>query len=362
VYWNDGNNDWRNRDRTNLPANFFGTNGNANDMEVMDFNNDGFIDILLASTTHEPYYEGRVIQFFQNNGNGTFSEWKSYETSGGDSGWFQEGTLHLLDFDKDGDIDIIDNVAPTYVLINEDGNFIFYDEMPTEGRLFPVEIDGKWQYDFISYEMTWAGYSEEEGKHDTSVTTFFQVLDPLTQMKKDITTKPAGYALAAAENKLMFSNLRHRQLDGGSNITITNNNKMLGFDVEHGRLHMGMGYARNDRKANNETAFFGTGTATIDIETYTIYAESIWKNTRFGLAYYATEVDSFHEQGSRFNVEIDLFRLRDLELFIDLRYKDFSLGISKYTSIKNTVIGFHGLNYEHDHKTTMLRVSYLKIF
>ena len=171
VYWNDGNNDWRNRDRTNLPANFYGTNGNANDMEVMDFNNDGFMDILLASTTHEPYYEGRVIQFFQNNGNGTFSEWNNYETSGGDSGWFQEGWLHLLDFDKDGDIDVIDSVAPTYVLINENGNFVFYDEMPTKGRLFPVEIDGKWQYDFI-------GYTRGEKTYDSSIVKFFQVLDP----------------------------------------------------------------------------------------------------------------------------------------------------------------------------------------
>jgi len=362
VYWNDGNNDWRNRDRTNLPANFYGTNGNANDMEVMDFNNDGFIDILLASTTHEPYYKGRVIQFFQNNGNGTFSEWNSYETSGGDSGWFQEGTLHLLDFDKDGDIDIIDNVAPTYVLINEDGNFIFYDEMPTEGRLYPVEIDGKWQYDFISYEMTWAGYIEEEGKHDTSVTTFFQVLDPLTQMAKDITTKPAGYALAASENKLMFSNLRHRQLDGGSDITITNNNKMLGFDIEHGRLHMGMGYARNYKKAQNETVYFGTSSAAINIETYTVYAESLWKKVRFGLAYYLTEVDSFRERGSQFDMEIDSFTLKDIELFVDIRYKDFSLGISKYGSLNDTAIGFQGLKYKHNQRTTMMRMSYLKRF
>jgi hypothetical protein len=331
-------------------------------MEVMDFNNDGFMDILLASTTHEPYYKGRVIQFFQNNGNGTFSEWNSYETSGGDSGWFQEGTLHLLDFDKDGDIDIIDNVAPTYVLINEDGNFIFYDEMPTEGRLFPVEIDGKWQYDFISYEMTWAGYIEEEGKHDTSVTTFFQVLDPLTQMTKDITTKPAGYALTASENKLMFSNLRHRQLDGGSDITITNNNKMLGFDIEHGRLHMGMGYARNYRKAQNETVYFGTSFAAINIETYTVYAESLWKKVRFGLAYYLTEVDSFHERGSQFDMEIDSFTLQDIELFADIRYKGFSLGISKYASVNNTAIGFQGLKYKHNHKTTMMRASYLKKF
>ena len=66
VYFNNGNNDWTQRESIELPTNFFEANGNANDMEVFDFNNDGYLDIVLASTIHEPYYNSRVIQFFQN--------------------------------------------------------------------------------------------------------------------------------------------------------------------------------------------------------------------------------------------------------------------------------------------------------
>ena len=352
VFWNDGNNDWRIMDSTLLPANFYATNGNANDMEVMDFNNDGFLDILLASTTHEPYYAGRAIQFFVNGGDNTFSEWTSFESGSGD------GELQLLDFDGDGDIDIVDVVENTYVLVNEGDSFVIYDNFPTNGLLFPVEIDSKWQYDFISYEMIYTG---NDGTDDTSVTTFFQVLDPPTQILKDITNKPASYALTASENKLIFSNLRYRQLDGESDITITNNN-MLGFDVERGNLHLGMGYARNERKAQNETVYFGASSAVINIETYTVYAESFWKKIRFGLAYYLTEVDSFHERGSQFDMEIDSFTLQDIELFADIRYKGFSLGISKYASVNDTAIGLQRLKYKHNHKTTMMRASYLKKF
>ena len=80
------------------------------------------------------------------------------------------------------------------------------------------------------------------------------------------------------------------------------------------------------------------------------------------MAYYLTEVDSFHERGSQFDLEIDSFRLKDIELFVDIRYKDFSLGISKYGSLNDTVIGFQGLKYKHNQRTTMMRISYLKRF
>ena len=358
VFWNNGNDDWRDS-RTELPPNYFGTNGNANDMEVFDFNSDGYLDILLASTTHDPYYEGRAIQFFQNMGDGTFTDVKSFESGSGD------GEIQLLDFDHDGDIDIVDVVWHTYVLINTGGEFEIYNDFPNVGNqdtLAPIEIDNKYFYDFIGRHQTFVGWDDSTQQWDTSINTFYQVLDPPAQMAKDILTKPAGYVLAAFENKLMFSNLRHRQLDGGSDITITNNNKMLGFDIEHGRLHMGIGYARNYRKAQNETVYFGTSSAAINIETYTVYAESLWKKIRFGLAYYLTEVDSFHERGSQFDLEIDSFRLKDIELFVDIRYKDFSLGISKYGSLNDTVIGFQGLKYKHNQRTTMMRISYLKRF
>ena len=65
VYLNNGQNDWTAREYIELPANYFGSNGNANDMEAFDFNSDGYLDIVMASTIHEPYYESRVIQFFK---------------------------------------------------------------------------------------------------------------------------------------------------------------------------------------------------------------------------------------------------------------------------------------------------------
>ena len=349
VFWNNGNNDWRDS-RTELPPNYFGTNGNANDMEVLDFNNDGHLDILLASTTHDPYYDGRAIQFFQNMGNGTFTEWNVYESGSGD------GEMMLLDFDKDGDTDIVDIVDGTYVLLNNGDSWEIYDEFPgvgTQRTFSPVEIDGKWFYDFIGIHQIYEG--------DTSINTFYQVLDPPAQMAKDIYTKPSGYADVASHNKFQYGNLRNVQLDGYNTLTITNDG-MLGFDIELGNTHLGVGYARNNRKAHNQTVYFGTGQATIDMETWTIYAEHLWNKMRFGLAYYATYVDKFTESGSRYNVDIDPFTLHDVEVFADFHHKGFYIGVSNYTSIGDNTISFQGLNYRHDDNDIRFRIGYDKAF
>ena len=362
VYFNDGTNDWRIRPIVHLPDNYYGTNGNANDMEVFDFNNDGWLDIIMASTKHEPYYQGRVIQFFLNNGTGTaFSDVTTdlYDPSkyenGSEAHWNGDGRLSILDFDHDGDLDIVDSNHMTYVLINNDGYFDINDDFLSiipgtdHGYLYPIEIDGEYMYDFIGYVRV--------SSADTATTTYFQVLDPIT----DITTKPRGYALVASENKLQFSNLRTWSLDGRSDIIITNNN-MLGVDYEKDYLHIGIGYARNNRHASNFTNWFGTGHTDLELETYTMFAEGVFNKIRIGMAYYQTKIDGFKEFGSGFNVNVDSFNLHDIELFADVKLSNFTIGISKYTSMTGTAIGFQGLKYTHNHKTTMMRASYLKRF
>ena len=133
---------------------------------------------------------------------------------------------------------------------------------------------------------------------------------------------------------------------------------MLGFDIELGATHLGVGYARNNRKAHNETVYFGTGQATIDMKTYQIYAEHLWKNVRFGLAYYLTEVDGFTEVGSRYDVAVDPFHIKDMEAFIDIYHKGFYVGVSNYTSIGSNKIGFQGLNYRHKDNDIRFRLGY----
>lgn len=164
VYYNDGNNDWRNRPIKTLPASFYNSNGNANDMEVMDFDEDGWVDIIVASTKQSPYYEGRVIQFFKNNRNGTFSDVTSsvysdytrYANGTGTPLWNGEGQLRLVDFNGDGRLDIVDSTTHTYVLLNAgNGRFTLYDSTNfpringSDGTYFPVKLDSK--YGFIGY-------------------------------------------------------------------------------------------------------------------------------------------------------------------------------------------------------------------
>ena len=180
VYYNDGKNDWRNRPIMSLPASFYNNNGNANDIEVMDFDEDGWIDIIVASTKHSPYYEGRILQFFRNNKDGTFSDVtntvhpapEKYANGTGTPLWNGEGQIILRDFNGDGRLDIVDSNTYTYVLLNNGyGKFTMYDphNFPrvtgSDGTYFPIKID--LNYGFIGYGTTCAA--------DKCTTSYFQV-------------------------------------------------------------------------------------------------------------------------------------------------------------------------------------------
>ncbi|MEK9650416.1 MAG: VCBS repeat-containing protein [Gammaproteobacteria bacterium] len=213
VYFNNGSNDWTLRDYVELPANYFASNGNANDMEVFDFDGDGFVDIVLASTIHDPYYQSRVIQFFKNNGGSSFTDVTSsispdhakYASGNPYSNWWVgQGKIHILDYDHDGDLDIIDVNTRTSVFINNGSTFNLYDyfvDTDEDILLWPVEIDGKYHYDFIGSKQTCGG--------DTCVTNFYQLLDPPSYLLlQDFFTKTGNYVEALLEASYLGDEIR----------------------------------------------------------------------------------------------------------------------------------------------------------
>lgn len=182
ILWNDGNNRWDTLNWTELPDGFFGTNNNVNDIKTIDFNNDGLLDIVVASTKHEPYYDGRAVQFFANNGDSTFSDVTSsvspdrekYADGINNGYWNGDGTLSVLDLDNDGDLDIFDSSRGSYALVNDNGVFNLFDDFPKydeNSKLFPVDINGTGAYDFIGYIGVPNG--------DQNTLTYFQILDLL---------------------------------------------------------------------------------------------------------------------------------------------------------------------------------------
>lgn len=184
VYFNDGQNNWTTRTPIALPANWYDANGNANDMITIDFDSDGWVDIVVASTKQNPYYEGRVIQFFRNQQDGTFVDVTEqvhptvgrYENGTGTPLWNGEGQLFARDFDGDGDLDIIDTVSETYVLIN-DGTGVFelkqHSSFPAVDRnasgLWPININNHGSLDFIGYRTQCDTVS--------CTTNYYQVVD-----------------------------------------------------------------------------------------------------------------------------------------------------------------------------------------
>jgi len=332
VYFNDGLNDWTQRAYLELPANFFGANGNANDMEVFDFDDDGFVDIVMASTTHEPYYNSRVIQFFKNNGGTSFSDVTSvlspdfakYADGNPYSNWWVgQGKLHILDYDHDGDLDIIDVNTRTSVFLNNDSKFTLYDDFVDADEdvlLWPVEIDGKYHYDFIGSKQDCGG--------DTCITNFYQLLDPPSSaLLEDFFTKGDGFVGALLEASylgdeirlmLQRDNLVHRSniasdllgfSTGSNNFQITAGRisgkhlgNFFGVTYESSFLRGGVIINQSSTHAFNTTRWFGSNRAEMFYQSTETFVEmnvinsSNWMLT-LGWLGNQTNVDSFQEEG-----------------------------------------------------------------
>ena len=396
VFFNDGNNDWRNRAWVELPNNYFGENGNANDMQAFDFDGDGYIDIVMATTRRDPYYKGRMIQFFKNNGGTSFTDMTSTygTTKYADGGitnpnlWNGEGDLIIVDFDHDGDLDIVDSSMDTYVLLNDNGSFRLYDDFPKFGNkgltYFPVEIDGEHWYDFIGYK-----WSEETVNGIPSRTlTFFQVLDPpFAEMQQDIVTKPKGYFNDVYNDLLRYKDIRKQTMYNTLFYNKFDNSELIGYshnfnkygltvgqssgnsnggfitlDYEDDEIHFGVSYIQNSVDAKNKTKWYGTGHAEVDYSTFMTFTEfrHVFNNgifARSGATLSFTDVEGFHEEGSSYDVKINGTSMNMFSVFADINYvynsvlgqTFLSTGVDFYNTFEDTNINFQNvLEYEYN--------------
>lgn len=393
VYLNNGNNDWR-TDPINLPESWFGANGIAVDMDSFDFNNDGFNDIIISTTKRSPEYQGNVIQFLLNDGTGHFSDvtatfnpsYEKYQDGSGTNWQNGGGLMHILDFDHDGDLDVVSTNGRSYVLLNENGSFKLYDDFPIfdngdGGNLWPVEIDGKWWYDFI-------GLREVRVDNDTGYIDFFQVLDPPAManvMNIDLYSKPNAYRnLAQIANNVYndlfyftryntsdlqligingdyinqfgFSvygdNFGFAYIDGNGSQAVSshqfdyNTDSFLIYSIkdisDSFKLYAGLGYSKTDFDNQVTTYSFGSGNSVTNADTIGLELSMQWLWSDFDFALGVRQNDT----------NIDGFT--DVNDTLELQYNDQSydttilvsqLGYNKL--IKNFYIGFdvEYLNY-----------------
>lgn len=402
VFYNNGNNDWRDR-IVALPANYFGANGLANDIQAFDFDGDGFIDIVLASTKHDPYYDGRYVQFFKNIDGTSWTDVSATANpntkyiNGLDNGfWNGDGNMVLVDFDHDGDMDIVDQVRGTYALLNNgDGTFTLYDDFPQfsdRDKMFAVELDGKFWYDFVG-----ATVSNISGSSETL--NFFQVLDPpsMSEMIRDISTKPQGYAKTVFASKMLFDNVRrqtrgdavfaevkqgsqvigfNKELGAGFGVLLQkaegdSNGYALTIDKEQGRWHTGFTFVSNELQAQNETMWFGTGSADLKYDSISQFVEYLQPlNTNMfasvGFEISRTDVQGFTEQFSDYDVTVDKFSTEDAKVFADVNYRlhtplGFTLitaGVDHYQSIGESDIRFADImTYKFKDELTVGKLS-----
>ncbi|MDA0796761.1 MAG: VCBS repeat-containing protein [Proteobacteria bacterium] len=127
---------------------YYGLNTYFNNSVTGDIDGDGDIDILVGETRQIPYYNSRTVQILINDGNGIFNDktdvmYPNQLRSGlaeiVSTIGIGEGDVYMVDFDGDGDMDIIDNVGgctwgtncaeyaatPRTIIAINDGNNVF---------------------------------------------------------------------------------------------------------------------------------------------------------------------------------------------------------------------------------------------
>ena len=379
IYWGNTESDYT-TDYTALPPGYYEYNI-AFDMQATDVNADGLLDLVIANTDGENYYQGHVLQFLTNNGDRTFDHaaFRAEELIEGINNGVNH--IYILDFNHDGIDDIlVTSQDRAYAMINngdgtytETSQFAVPDNNPVFNMLFPVEVDGKYDYDFI-------GANIMQPSDTQTITSFFISLDPpsqLQEMRSELLNKPLQYAQTIADNKTLFHNIKNATLSDnvfmarnsvtgiqgyshnfdniGVTVGNTSNGALVYLDKQTRQFHYGLGYMTDKIGANSNGKWYGNGTAELDVSTLNAFAEyttPILPNLHVttGLAMYKTSVQGFTEENSQYNITVKDFTLNDAELYVDVTGMHTSvygntyltLGTSMHQSLSNTSIVWDG--------------------
>jgi Ca2+-binding RTX toxin-like protein len=170
---NDGHGQFSESAVMQLPQGIYGTNTKNDDIAVVDIDGDGFKDIILSQGRFEPYYVGRQLQVIKNYGGTEFKDesWRiqgDQDRAGSKGG--AEGTIYIIDFDRDGDPDILDssyahagNIGTRLFLNDGTGRFTKAPDsmLPTVPKnwggetpsLIPIDLGNKHGFDFVYFSV-----------------------------------------------------------------------------------------------------------------------------------------------------------------------------------------------------------------
>jgi len=171
VAINDGTGHFSDASTVQLPPGLYGANTKNDQVVVADIDGDGLKDIIMSQGRQSPYYVGRQLQVIKNHGGTDFRD-ESWRISGdhdraGTAG-HAEGHIHVIDFDRDGDLDIFDTANPEPGTINNrlflnDGTGRFAKApdamlpslpkqyMDTVPALVPIDLGNPYGYDFAYF-------------------------------------------------------------------------------------------------------------------------------------------------------------------------------------------------------------------
>ena len=199
IAMSDGTENFNNWNKLPLPDPRYLSNSNLNDINSIDFNEDGFEDLIIATTRREPYYRGAGIQLLKNNNGLNFIDVTedNIEDQSEFDQWSGEGYLIVRDINSDSKKDIIHlnaNISDgppnehhgTNIYINKNGYFEIYDtenkipftnwtqfegyedfiddpnvtDVFTLDHAFPVNINDDGKIDFISYDVNIGNFED----------------------------------------------------------------------------------------------------------------------------------------------------------------------------------------------------------